>query len=76
MGRYLEVCNRILRDGWARRAVAMLAQVHEDRRDDLRYRFEERAGICEYDGGMGRSDAERVAYEELVRCCTLPGTSQ
>jgi len=27
--------------------------------DDERYRYEERAAICEYDGGLTREEAER-----------------
>jgi len=32
----------------------------------LRYELEERAAICEYDGGMDRDDAERQAVNELL----------
>jgi len=31
---------------------------------DLRHAFEERAAIMEYDGGMTRDDAERMAAAE------------
>jgi len=31
----------------------------------LRYEFEERAAILEYDGGLGRDQAERQAINEL-----------
>lgn len=52
---------------WARQAAALLAQVRDDAlRDDLRYRFEERAAICEIDGGLPRVEAERIAFESLV----------
>lgn len=29
--------------------------------------LEERAAICEYDGGLGRDDAERAALSEILR---------
>ena len=46
----------------------MLAQVRDDDvRDDLRLRFEERATICEIEGELPRAEAERVAFESLVR---------
>ena len=51
---------------WAKRAAALLALVRDDdSRVSLRERFEERAAICEYDGGVTREDAERVAFEEI-----------
>lgn len=53
---------------WARQAATVLAQVRDDdARDDLRLRFEERAAICEVDGELTRAEAERVAFEGLVR---------
>ena len=53
---------------WARQAGALLAQILDDAlRDDLRLRFEERAAICEIDGGLPRADAERIAFESLVK---------
>lgn len=30
--------------------------------------WEERAAIMEYDGGLGRDEAERAAYGEVVAC--------
>jgi hypothetical protein len=35
-------------------------------RDDWRYFYEERAGIIEYDGGMGRNLAEAGAYRACL----------
>lgn len=68
MGRYLDICKEIMRDRWAKQAAALLAQVQDnDLRADLRDHFEERAGICEYDGGSTREIAEQQAYLELVR---------
>ena len=53
---------------WARQAAALLASVREEAtRDELRLRFEERAAICEFDGKLPRGEAERVAYDALVR---------
>jgi hypothetical protein len=66
MGRYLDICKEVMRDRWAKLAAALLAHVRDDDlRADLRDRFEERAGICEYDGDMSRDDAERIAFEEI-----------
>jgi hypothetical protein len=54
------------RADWARRAAALLSGVADpDRRTDLRELFEHRAAICEFDGGLSRVDAERMAYAEL-----------
>jgi len=33
--------------------------------DDERYRYEERAAICEFDGGLTREEAERIAENEI-----------
>lgn len=53
---------------WARQAATLLAQVRDDAlRDDLRLRFDERAAICEIDGELSRTEAERVAFESLVQ---------
>lgn len=32
--------------------------------DEAKYRFDERAGIREYDGGMDRPHAEEMTFEE------------
>ena len=34
---------------------------------ELGYLFAERAGIVEFDGGLDRADAERLAWEHLAR---------
>jgi hypothetical protein len=53
---------------WARQAASLLAQVRDDAlRDDLRQRFDERAAICEIDGELTRTEAERIAFESLVQ---------
>jgi hypothetical protein len=52
---------------WARQAAQLLGNVRDDAlRDELRLRFEERAGICEFDGKLSRVEAEKVAYDSLV----------
>ena len=35
----------------------------------LRYEYEERAAILEYDGGLSREDAERRALAEILERC-------
>lgn len=35
------------------------------RTEDDRVRFEERAAIAEYDGGLSRAEAEQLAWQEL-----------
>lgn len=53
-------------DYWARRAAALLSNVTDpDVRADLRELFEHRAAVCEFDGNLSRTDAERVAFGEL-----------
>jgi hypothetical protein len=34
--------------------------------EDLRYEFEERAGILEHEGGMHRATAEPEAYKQIT----------
>jgi hypothetical protein len=52
---------------WARRASALLATIQGDeRRADLRFTFEERAAIYEYDARLARDEAERRACAELA----------
>lgn len=49
-------------------AAALLRSIPEpEQRETLTYLFEERAGICQYDGGMSLGEAEREAYIELAR---------
>ena len=53
-------------DLWARRAAGLLSSVADpDRRADLRELFEHRAGVCEFGGGLSRTNAERLAFGEL-----------
>jgi hypothetical protein len=57
----------VLAGDWYAAAMAVLDWVRDpDRHADLRYVFEERAGIAEYDGGLPRPQAERVAYAQLA----------
>ncbi len=51
---------------WAQCASSLLSGVADnDLRAELRNAFEERAAICEYEGGLGREDAERMAFATL-----------
>jgi len=34
--------------------------------DDEKFRYEERAAICEYEGNLNRADAERIALQEVL----------
>jgi hypothetical protein len=58
----------VLRGDYLNAAAALVKRVADpDERADLAYRFDERAGICEFDGNMSRSQAERQAYIELAK---------
>jgi hypothetical protein len=53
---------------WARQASALLSRIaDDDTRVGLRDEFEERAGVYEYEHGLPRDEAERLAYEHLRR---------
>lgn len=53
-------------DLWYRAAVALIEREScPERRAALRAAFEERAAVCEYDGGLSRPEAERLAFREL-----------
>ncbi len=53
-------------DYWYRASVALIEhQSDPDRRAELREAFEHRAAVAEYDGGLSRADAERIAFREL-----------
>lgn len=49
------------------RAAIVLIERHPDpdRRAELRERFEHRAAVAEYEGGLSRPEAERLAFREL-----------
>lgn len=34
---------------------------------ELEYQFEERAGICQHDGGLSREEAEALAKETILK---------
>ena len=48
-------------------AALVLSVADPGRREELAELFDERAGICQYDGGMSRGEAELVAYRELAQ---------
>lgn len=53
-------------DLWFRAAIVLIQnQTDSDQRAELRELFEHRAAVAEYDGGLSRADAERVAFREL-----------
>jgi hypothetical protein len=57
----------MLRFDYAAAALALLASVPDPaRREGLAHMFDERAGICQFAGGMDRGEAERQAYIELA----------
>lgn len=63
-------------DLWARRAATLLSGVADpDRRADLRELFEHRAAVCEFDGRLPRTDAERLAFGELQAAMRKAGQS-
>jgi hypothetical protein len=49
----------------ARELVTRIADPQE--REALAEAFDERAGICQFDGNMSRGEADRAAYIELAR---------
>jgi hypothetical protein len=58
----------LCRVDWARRASHLLSKINDpDHRADLRFQFEERASVYEYDGNLTRDEAERLAYLELAK---------
>ncbi|RIK66277.1 MAG: hypothetical protein DCC66_13400 [Planctomycetota bacterium] len=53
-------------DLWRRAADGLIGKQPESDRPELIYMFGERAGIMEYDGGLPRVEAEKLAYRELL----------
>jgi len=51
---------------WHAQTLMRATWLTPDQREKLREDYETRAGICEFDGGMSRDDAEKAAYLELV----------
>lgn len=59
-------------DLFYRAAVVLIdRQPDPDRRAELRERFEHRAAVAEYDGHLGRQEAERLAFRELRQALGL-----
>jgi len=53
-------------DLWYCAAVALIErQPDHDRRTELREQFEHRAAVVQYDGGLSRQEAERMAFRVL-----------
>ena len=50
-------------------------QIQEIEQAGYRYEFEERAAILEYDGGLVRDDAEKIAAKEIINRYALKGNT-
>ena len=46
--------------------IADKGQKVKNMSEEDRYRFEERAAICQYDGGLSREEAEGMAREIII----------
>ncbi len=58
----------VLNGDYPRAALALLLSIPDpERREALAEALDERVGICQHDGGMGRGEGERQAYIELAR---------
>jgi hypothetical protein len=64
-GIFVELVGTRLRYLIDRRSQASVAE-KLDRLEDLREAFEERAAIMEYDGGLPRAEAERLALAAIL----------
>lgn len=51
---------------WQKKAKALINCQPKDVRDDLWMTFNERAGICFYDGLLSLDDAEREAFNQVA----------
>lgn len=72
--------GEIIRDGWqislrkGRLDAPALAWLRDHKADLMREvwpeydKFEERAAIMEFDGGLPRIEAEAAAYERVMQC--------
>jgi len=59
-------------DLWFRASIVLIdRQPDPDRRAELRESFEYRAALSQYDGGLSRTEAERLAFRELRRSLGL-----
>jgi hypothetical protein len=64
----------VLAGDWPAAAAAFIdATATNDGRTDVQYRFDERAGIIEFDGNLPRPEAERLAYLELTEAIDRGG---
>ena len=62
----------IPRDLWFQASIVLIDQQPDpDRRAELREQFEHRAAVAEYDGGLSRPEAERLAFRELRQALGL-----
>jgi hypothetical protein len=59
--------------GWAAAVTGEEMSVSEEREQDLLERYEERAAICEFCGGMSRARAEAMAREEVAKLRRIMG---
>lgn len=51
---------------WSQKASTLLSRIDDvQERSNLRYVYEERAAIHQYDGGLPEDEAERLAFEYL-----------
>jgi hypothetical protein len=58
----------VLKGEYVAAAVALLMRIPDPQeRELLAEAFDERAGICEFDGNISRGEAERAAYIQLAR---------
>jgi hypothetical protein len=59
-----------LRGDYKAAAFARLPAIDPEQREPLAEAFDERAAICEIDGGLSRGEAYRVAFIELDRAAS------
>lgn len=58
--------NAIPPDLWDKAALSLIEREPcPERRAALREAYETRAAVAEYDGGLSRAEAERLAFREL-----------
>lgn len=63
----------VLRGDYLHAAAALVLSIPDSRqRAALAHLFDERTGICQYDGNMSRGEAERAAYRDLARTVSDP----
>jgi hypothetical protein len=63
----------VLRGDYLTAAAALVLSIPDShQRAALAHLFDERTGICQYDGNMSRGEAERTAYRDLARTVPSP----